>query len=249
MFKLPKEPMNEADMQPTWEYLVKQERTLKRSLQIARVIQPVGALICAWNLLLVAMNLLMFVAGDLIGTYFESIPILPSLVESMPRSSWGGVILFSILLAYIVPLAISGAIAGVYYYLSMRKQDDAPQPLHGTTQQCAVALHHKAENVYELRRKMPKWSIYLETGLLTAIMALPFVFMFLNYASEGAIALLLVLALLILLVVLFVFFWLFAFVMYTFSHLNSLYYLSASEWTLYELYHWVCDYRDLIAPK
>ena len=248
MFQLPKEPMKEADVQPTWEFLVKQERTLQRNAKIVRIIQPLGAVICAWNLLLVAMNLLMFVAGDLIGEYFAKLPILPSLIDSMPRGSWSGIIWFGILLAYILPLLICGAIAGVYYYLSWKKGDTI-EPLNGNAAQCAVALQNKAEAVYELRRKIPRWSTYLETGILTAITAIPIVLMFIDYASEGAMAFRLALALLILLVVLFVFFWLYAFVMYTFSLLNSLFYFSASEWTLYDIYHWVCDYRDMVAPE
>lgn len=248
MFKLPKEPMCDADVQPTWEYLVKQERSLRRNLTIARVIQPVGALICAWNLLLVGMNLLMFLVGDKIGNYFEKLPILPSLVDSMPKSGWGTVMLFSVLLAYVIPLAVCGLIVGGFYLIERRKGDVPIEPLNGTQVQCAIALNNKAENVYEIRRKMPQWSIYSETGILTLITAIPIGMMFVDYASDGAMGIQLALVALAMLVVLFVFFWLYAFVMYTFSQLNSLLYLSAGQWKLYELYQWVSDYRDTVDP-
>lgn len=245
MFKLPKEPMQEAEIQPTWEYLVKQERSLRRNLCLCRIIQPLGALICAWNLLLVGMNFLMFVAGDKIGAYFNKLPILPSLIDSMPRSGSGKVIFFSILLSYIIPLAICGLIAGVFYTLDKKKtQNEQLEPLNGTLEQRAAALMNKAENVYELRKKMPQWSAYLETGILTLVTALPLALMFIDYASEGAMVLKLVLAALALLVCLFVMFWVYAFVMYTFSLLNSLLYISEGKWKLYELYHRVRDYRE-----
>ena len=240
--------MCEADVQPTWEYLVKQERSLRRNLMIARIIQPVGALICAWNLLLIGMNLLLFLAADKIGGYFEKLPILPSLIDSMPRDGWGTVTLFSVLLAYVLPLAICGLIVAVFYLVERYKGLAPIEPLNGTQVQCAIALNNKAENVYEIRRKMPRWSIYSETGILTLITAVPIGMMFVDYASDGAMALQLALVAIVMLVVLFGFFWLYAFVMYTFSLLNSLLYLSEGQWKLYELYQWVSDYRDMVDP-
>lgn len=246
MFKLPKRPMNMADLQPTWEYLVRQERALQRNNLICRIIQPVGAVICAWNMLLVSVNLWLFLAGDKIAPYFAKLPVLPSLISSMPQSGTGKVLLFSLLMVFALPLSICGLIAGVFYFIAWYKYRQVQEPLNGSPLQKAVALRNKAENVYEIRRKMPSWSVYLESAILTAITAVPIVLMFVDYASEGTMVLTLAVLVLILLFVLVASYWLYALVLYTFSKLNSLLYLSAGKWKLYELCFWVRDYSTLV---
>ena len=248
MFRTPKEAMTEVEVQPTWEYLVKRERALRRNVVICRIIQPVGAVIFSLNLLLASMNLLLYALGDRMSPYFETLPVLPTIVQKLPHESFGGVLVFFVLFAFVVPLAVCGIIAAIFYLTSYCKYRDVQEPLVGTPAQCAKALTNKAETVYELRRKMPRWSIYLETGILTAITALLVVLMFIDYASGDAMPLQLVLIALALLVCLFVVFWVYALLMYMFALTNSLYYLSPGEWKLYELYHRVDAYWETIDP-
>ncbi len=241
-------PLREAEVKPTWEYLQKQECLLRRNTKIYRVIQPLGTQIFAFNLLLVSMNLLLYLFEDWIGAYFEKLPLLPSLVSAMPRGSWAGVIVFSVFLAYLVPLALSGIIAGIFYYLDHRKLKEIPA-LNGTAEQQAQALVNQAETVYELRKKIRNKSIYPATAILTALTALVFVVMFIDFAGEGAMALELALVLLALLVCLFVVFWIYALLFVGFVFLNSLFYISAGEWKLYELYHRIRAYWQEIDPR
>ena len=249
MFKLPKTPMTEVEVQPTWEYLISRERLLKRNVLVSRIIQPLGAVLFVFNMLLVSMNFGLFYFGEKMSKYFEKLPLLPTLVESMPRDGWTKVILFSILIGFIVPLLICGMVAGGFYLRDWLRYRDVQVPLNGTQAQKAQALTNLAENVYELRRKILHWTIYLESGMLTGLMAVVIVFMFIDYASGGAIALQLALVALLLLTVLFGLFWFYALLAFLFSRLNALYYLSPSDWKLYELYHRTDAYWESVDPE
>lgn len=241
-----KEPMTAAEVQPTWEYLQKQERILKRNSTIYRIIRPLTPQIFAFNLLLVSLNLLLFLMEDLIGEYFQKLPLLPILVENLPRGGWTSVILFSVFLALIVPLAISGIIAGIVYYLD-RKKPMETQPLVGSQTEQAEALMNKAETLYEQKKTFKRMKPYPTAAFLTAITAVIFVLMFISFASQEAMALQLALVLLALLVCVFVLFWMFALLAYVFDLLNSLYYRSDGQWSLYTLYQRIRAYHKSLS--
>ena len=248
MFKFPKEQFAEKDLLPTWNYLLNKERALRRNVLICRVIQPVGAVLTLFNMLLASFNFFLYFLGEDLGRYFMELPILPSLVESLPRKSMSGTIVFGIFLSIIVPLLICGIIAGIFYLVWYVKKPQA-EPLSGTLAQRAQAVTNKAETVYELRRKLPRWTVYAETGIVTVLTAIPLLMMFIDYASDGAMALTLVLIALALLVALFVLFWVYALLFAVFARLNALYYLSPSEWKLYELYGQLDAYWETIDPE
>lgn len=248
MFKMPKEQMTPNDVLPTWNYLIKKERQLKRNITICRIIQPVGAVLFMFNLLITSFNLLLYFLDEKTTAYFMEVPILPSLVESMPRETLSGALVYMLLIGFVVPLAICGMIAGAIYLIDYYKNRDKQEPLNGTLAQCMCALTNKAENLYELRKKIPQWSIYAETGILTVLSAIPLVLMFIDHASDGAMALTLVLIALALLVAVFAMFWAYALLFTIFSRLNALYYLSPSEWKLYELYGQLDAYWESVDP-
>lgn len=248
MAKTKNVPLTEAEVQPTWEYLQKQECTLRRNTKIYRLIQPLTMQIFAFNLLLVGLNFLLFLFEDWVGAYFMKLPLLPFLVESLPRGSWVSVIVISAVLTFVVPLAISGIVAGIFYFLDRKKQKKVPE-LNGSSARKAEALTNQAETVYEMRRKIKRPRIYPAAAVLTALTAVTFVLMFIDFAAEGAMALELVLILLALLTVLFVFFWIYSLFIYVFTFLNSLFYRSAGEWKLYELYHRIRAYWQEIEPS
>lgn len=249
MFKKPVEPMTQTEVPSTWDYLVKWDRGLRRNVLICRIIQPLGAVIFSLNLLLATMNLLLAQWGQNLQPYFDALPLLPSMLKHLPHGSLSSAVTFFLLFAFLLPLAICGGVAGAFYLRDYLKYRDAKEPLVGTEAQCAEALTHKAETVYELRRKIPRWSIYLETGILTGITALLVVLMFIDYASAGANNLKLVLVLFLLLASLFVMFWFYAAMMYLFTLTNSLFYLSPSQWKLYALYHRLDAYWETNDPK
>lgn len=248
MFKTPKEQFQEKDLLPTWQYLIKKERQLKRNVIICRIVQPTGAALFLFNLLLTSFNLILYFLDEATAAYFMEVPILPSLVESMPRESLSGTLGYLFVVAFIIPLAICGLIAGGVYVYWYYKKPETEQPLNGTLAQRAQAVTNKAENVYDLRKKVPQWSIYLETGILTVLSAIPLVLMFIDYASDGAMALTLVLIMLALLVFLFAMFWGYALLFTIFSRLNALYYISPNEWKLYELYNQLDAYWETVDP-
>ncbi len=248
MFRMPKEQMSEKDVLPTWNYLVKQERSIKRNINICRTIQPLGALLFAFNLLITSFNLFLYFLDEKAAAYFMDLPILPTFVESMPRDTFSEALIFLILISFVVPLLICGLIAGIFYFVEYSKHR-GDEPLNGSLAQCAQALTNKAENVYELRKKIPRWSIYFETGILTALTAVPMVMMFIDYASDGAMALQFVPIAFGLLITLFVLFWVYALLFTIFSRLNSLYYLSPNEWKFYELYGKLDAYWETVDPN
>lgn len=249
MFQKQKEPMNAAQVQPTWNELVKLERRLKRNKLLCRIVQPVGTVIFLLNLLLATVNFGQYLGGALMESYFAEMPILPAMVEHFPHGSLGGVIAFSICFAYLIPLAVCGAITAVFWLLDRRKHGDEIEPLRGTEAECAKALVYKAETVYELRRQIPQWSIFTETSILTALTALPIVFTLIAFAkAESPAVLEISLGCFALLLCLFVLFWVYAALFKVFSLLNALYYYSPSEWSLYEQYHRLDAYWESVDP-
>lgn len=249
MFTKKREPMSAAEVQPTWEKLVRQERSLRRNRRLCTILQPSGTILFAFNLLLVTANFILFLGGDLMGGYFAKMPVLPALVESFPRGSWGGILAFSFCFAFLIPLAVSGIITLIFWLLDRKKYKDVSEPLNGSEIECAKALTNKAEAVYVLRSQFPRWSIYLETGILTAVLALPILSALLQFArGEEPAVLELALTCLALLLCLFVMFWVYALLLKVFSLLNSLFYLSSGEWKLYEQYQRLDAYWESIDP-
>lgn len=249
MFKRKKNPIEAKDVQPTWEYLVKQERLLHRNRTVCRIVQPVGSLLFLINLLLATCNFAMFLLEDKLPEFFSAIPVLPKLVSGFPRGSWFGVIAFSLCFAYLIPLAVSAGIMLIFFLKDRKKYKDAQEPLVGTPAQCAKALANKAETVYELRKEIPIWAVYFETGLLTALTALPLVVALVRTAGGEPAVFQFALYCLALLVVLFALFWVYALLFKAFSLLNSLFYFSAGEWTYYELYQKADAYWESVDAK
>ncbi|MBQ4566348.1 MAG: hypothetical protein IJA48_08355 [Oscillospiraceae bacterium] len=247
MFTKAKTTFLSKDMQPTWEFLVKRERRLRRNKLLCRIIQPVGGLIFLFNLLLATCNAVLFFLGDTFAEFFAAVPVLPGLVEGFPRGSSGQVLGVFLWFAYLIPLAVCGLIFGVLLLLDFLKYKDVKEPLQGTEAECAKALVNKAETVYDLRKKIPTWSVYLETGIITALTAVPLVIGLIRVAGEGTGAVLqIALYCLALIVVLFVFFWVYALLFKAFSLLNSLYYLSGDEWDYYQLYQRLDAYWESV---
>ena len=247
MFAKTKTAFTSKDVQPTWEFLVKRERRLLRNKLLCRIIQPVGSLIFLFNLLIATCNAVLFFLGDTFAEFFAAVPVLPGLVESFPRETLGQVIGVFIWFAYLIPLAICGLIFGLLMLLDYLKYKDVKEPLQGSEAECAKALVNKAETVYDLRKKIPTWSIFIETGVLTALTAVPLLIGLIRVAGEGTGAVLqIALYCLALIVVLFVFFWVYALLFKLFSLLNSLYYLSGDEWDYYQLYQKLDAYWESV---
>lgn len=244
MIKIPKEPMTAQEVQPTWSLLTELEPKLRHNIKLSRVLQPVGIGVFAFNLLLATFNLIEFIGGALIEQFFCKMPILSGLVAGLPKGSWSGVIAFSIIFVFLIPLAICGGIFGVFFYLERKKGPNISRPLVGNEVQCAQALTNQAEQVYLLRKRTKTWSTYLVAGILTGILAAPILLTCLAFARSSAPAVLeLSLGLFLLLLCLFVVFWVYAALLKGFSHLNALYYMAPGEWTLYLLYRRTDDYR------
>lgn len=247
MFKKKKAPMRAEEVQPTWDKLVKLERTLRRDRKVCRIIQPVGTIIFMFNLLLTTGNFIRFLDIDLVNRFFEKIPVLPSLVEPLPRGGWGSLIVFSILFTYMIPLVICAGIAGLFYYLDYKKYRNASEPLTGSEIDKAKALTNKAETAYVLRRDMPGWSVYPEAGILTGVVAVLIIFTLLEFASSDSPAVLeMALSCLALLLCLFVLFWVYVLLLKVFAGLNSFFCYASSEWTLYEMYQRADAYWESI---
>lgn len=250
MLKIKKEPMTAEEVQPTWEMLVDLERKLQRNVRMSRILQPVGIVIFALNLLLATANIIRFIGGALVEEYFMSMPILPQLVEHLPRSSWVGVIVFSVLFVYLIPLAICGGIALIFYLMDRKKNEDEREPLFGTEIECAKALTNKAENVYVLRKKLKTQSIYTITGILTALLVLPILIALVQFLMGQSPAVFeIAIALIALLVCLFAVFWIYAGALKSFSLLNSLFYYAPSEWSVYLVYRRADAYWESIDPE
>lgn len=249
MFKKQKTPMRAEEVQPKWDELVKLERTLRRNRRVSRIIQPVGTIIFMFNLLLTTGNFILFIDNSFLNRFFEKMPVLPSLVEPLPRGGWGSLIVFSIIFTYMIPLIISAAIAGLFYYLDYKKYKNASEPLTGTDVDKAKALTNKAETVYVLRRDMPKWSVYPEAGILTGVVVALIIFALLEFtASDTPVVLQLSLSCMALLLCLFVLFWVYVLLLKIFAALNGFFCYASSEWTLYEQYQRIDAYWESIDP-
>lgn len=241
MFKKKREPMRAEEVQSTWDKLVVTERTLRRNKKVSRIIQPVGTVIFMFNLLLTTGNFISFLDVELINRFFEKMPILPALVEPLPRGGWGSLIVFSVLFTYMIPLVICAGIAGLFYYLDYKKYRNTSEPLNGSEIDKAKALTNKAETAYVLRKDMPGWSVYPEAGILTGVCAVLVVFALLEFASSDSPAVLeIALTCLALLLCLFVLFWVYVLLLKLFAALNGFFCYASSEWTLYEQYQ-RCD--------
>lgn len=249
MFKKQKAPMRAEEVQPTWDKLVKLERTLRRDKRVCRIIQPVGTIIFMFNLLLTTGNFIRFLDSEFLNRFFDKMPVLPALVEPLPRGGWGSLIVFSILFTYMIPLIICAGIAGLFYYLDYKKYRNASEPLNGTEIDKAKALTNKAETVYVLRKEMPHWSVYPEAGILTGVVAALILFALLEFASSDSPAVLeLALSCLALLLCLFVLFWIYVLLLKVFAGLNGFFCYASSEWTLYELYRRADAYWESVDP-
>lgn len=250
MFKKPKTEMNAAQAQATWQEMTKLERRLKRNKLLCRILQPVGSAIFLLNLLLCTVNFTLYLGGTLIEEYFTKMPLLPAMVEHFPRGSFGGVLAFTLCFSYLIPLAICGGITALIYFLDRKKYSGAIEPLRGTEAEYAKALVYKAETVYELRKQIPQWSIYIESCILTALTAIPIVYTCIALAKgESPAVLEIAVGCLALLVCLFVLFWVYAALFKVFSLLNALFYFSPSEWSLYEQYHRLDAYWESVDPQ
>lgn len=250
MFKREKAPLEEKNVLPTWEYLVKQERLLKRNRTVCRIVQPLGSVLFLFNLLLATCNFFMFLLEDKLPLFFDAIPVFPKMVASFPRGSWGSVIVFTVCFAYLIPLACGAGVMLIFLLRDKKRYKGVQEPLVGTQAQCAQALANKAETVYELRKQIPTWAIYVETGVLTALTAVPLFIALLRTAGGDSPAVLqIALYCLALLVVLFALFWVYALLFKGFSMLNSLFYFSPGEWTYYELYQKADAYWECVDPR
>lgn len=250
MLRTKKEPMAVEEVQPTWEMLVELEHKLQHSNRLSRILQPVGLAVFALNLLLATGNMIQFIGGELIEKYFMSMPVLPMLVAHLPHGSWMSIILFTVAFVYLVPLAICGGIAALFYAAERKKYEDEREPLFGTEIECAKALTNKAENVYVLRKKMKSYSIYTVTGILTALLAIPILVALIGFITGESPAVMEVsLALIALLVCLFVIFWIYAGAAKGFALLNSLFYHVPSEWSTYLVYRRADAYWESIDPE
>lgn len=250
MFKKPQEPLNPTTAEERWNYLVKWEKRLERNRLLCKIIQPAGAVVFTFNMLLSTINFLLAVGEKLgttvIATAMDKIPLLPALVANLPRGSIKGSLIFGLLFSFLVPLVLSGIAFGIVMLLDMGKKEPAPE-LKGSEAERAQALAHKAEAVLTLRRAIPQWSIYLETTILTALVAWPVLSVCLGFlGGEDPAVLQIALSCFAMVVCIFVFFWIFAGCLWAFSQLNALYYYCPGEWTFYRLFSEADDYWESV---
>ncbi len=251
MFKPERKEMNPERAQKLWPYLVKWERRLKRNVLLCRIIQPLGAVIFTFNMLLAMVNLMLSFGQEAITKAMEKVPLLPSMVESFPREDWKAALVFMGWFGFLIPLLISGLVFVTLLALDIYRYMKKPiPPLNGTEAECAAALAHEAEWVYGLRKKMPRWSVFLETTILTALTAWPILSVCLRYlGGDEPAPLQIALACFAMLVCLFVVFWFFALCFWIFANLNALYYISPSEWKLWTLFNDLDDYWESVDPQ
>ncbi len=250
MFNKPQESLNPQTAEERWSYLVKWEKRMKRNLLLCRIIQPAGAVIFTLNMLLSTINFLLAVGEKLgttvIATALEKVPMLPAMVSNFPRGSIKGSIIFGFFFSFLVPLLLSGVAFGVMMIIDAAKKNPLPE-LKGSEVERAEALAHKAESVYNLRRSFPKWSIYLETTILTALVAWPILSVCLGFlGGEDPAVLQIALSCFAMVVCVFGFFWVFAGCFWAFAQLNALYYLTPGEWTFYRLFNEADDYWESV---
>ena len=248
-----KEPLNAETAVERWNYLVKWERRMKRGRLLCYIIQPLGACIFTLNMLLAVMNLLLAI-GDryettAIAEAIEKVPILSSMAFSFSHETVGGAIGFTLWFAFLLPLMISGLALGVLFAIDCYKYRSIPE-LKGTEAERAKALAHESEWVYSLRRKMPGWSIFPETTVLTALLVWPILSICLGLlGGEDPAVLQVALACFAMLVCIFVCFWIFAGCFWVFSKLNALFYWAPGEWHFWEIFNETDDYWESVDPE
>lgn len=246
MYRIDKNNVSSNEIHSMWSYLQKQEELLKRNRMLGNLLVPLGSTLFLLNLLLATLNIAKFFLGDLYDSVFSSIGIYASAIESFPRGSLGGVIVFSVFFVYGIPLAICGGI-WAFFYFKDRNDHRRGQELRGNDAQCARALVNRCERVYEQRKGMRKWSIFPWTAILTGLVTLPVLLSCMQVASADGEALFgIALYSLILLVVLFVLFWVFALLFQVFFWLNGLFFRNPSEWDYYELYQHLDAYWESV---
>lgn len=249
MFHKEKTPFSAEQVQPKWEELLRLERRLRRNALLCRILQPVGTLLFSLHLLLAALNFVRCLGGETLMSFFRTVPLFIRLTDALPHETLGACIGFLIWFGFLVPAAVCGIITGVVYLLDRRKPQPE-RPLNGSRAQCAKALANQGETVYMLRRNMPRWSVFLEAGAVTALTALPVLLRLIEIAKEGDPSVLqLTVGICLLLVCVFVLYWVFAGLLECFSLLISLFYLSPGEWTLYEQHRSLDAYWESVDPN
>ena len=248
MFHKEKAPFSAEQVQPKWEELVRLERRLRRNALLCRILQPVGTILFAVNLLLAALNFVWCVGGEKLMQFFTTVPLFVRLTEGLPHATLGSCIGFLLWFGFLIPAAVCGAITGVIYVLDRRKPQEE-RPLVGSTAQQARALANEGETVYMLCRNMPRWSVFLEAGIVTALMGLPVLLRLIEIAKSAEPSVLqLTVGICLLLVCLFVLYWVFTGLLECFSLLISLFYLSPGEWTLYKQHRELDAYWESVDP-
>lgn len=246
--KRQKKPITPEQVHPLWEKLVLLEAKLKRNQKLSRILQPIGIFVFALNLLLATGNFALFLGDTMLGKYFTSLPLLSSLAAGLPRGSWTGMLVFTVIFVFVVPLVICGAVAGAYYLL--HRNETEKTSLYGDEAACARALTNQAETVYALRKGISTSSTYLLTGILTAVAAVPILMACWDLVMGDSPAVLeLALSLLALLLCLFVLFWIYALMFRIFTLLISLFFVGPSQWKLYELYERADIYWESVDPR
>lgn len=248
MFHKEKTPFSAEQVQPKWEELIRLERRLRRNVQLCRILQPVGTVLFSLHLLIAALNFVWCVGGETLMQFFRTVPLFVSLTEGLPHETVGSCIGFLLWFGFLIPAAVCGAITGVVWFLDRRKPQEE-RPLVGSPVQQARALANEGETVYMLRRNMPRWSVFFEAGVVTALMALPVLLRLIEIAKGSEPSVLqLTVGICLLLVCLFVLYWVFAGLLECFSLLLSLYYLSPGEWTLYDQHRRLDEYWESVDP-
>ena len=246
MFKPTKEDMTPTRANSIWNYLVKWETRLKRNVLLCKIIQPLGTWLFTFNMLLATMNLLYMIPHESVPAALDKIPILPAMVKNFPRTDLKAALVFAFWFAFLIPLVISGCIFAVHLILDLREKKPIA-PLQGTEAQCAKALAHQAEKDYQLSKKIPEWSIFTETTILTALTIWPILSVCLGFLKGDAPAILqIALGIFAMLVCLFVVFWIFAACFWVFSKINALYYFSPGQWKFWELFNEMDDYWESV---
>ncbi len=250
MFKTKKNPLNPETAKARWIYLVKWERRLKRNVLLCRIIQPLGAVIFTLNILLATMNLFLALGNYLdttvIAEALDKVPVLPAMVSSFPRETVKEALGFTLWFSFLIPLAVSALVLGVLLAIDLYKKKPIPE-LKGTEAERAEALAHEAEWVYNLRRKLPQWSIFSETTVLTALAAWPILAVCLGFlGGEDPAVIQIALSCFAMVICLFVFFWIFAGCFWVFSQLNALYYVAPGEWTFWQIFNEADDYWESV---
>jgi hypothetical protein len=205
------------------------------------------------NLLLSTINVFLAIdhpaVGDTIKTAIEKVPILPGMVKSFPRETIKEALVFGGNFSFLVPLAMSAIVFFVFLAMDLRNKKPIPE-LKGTEAECARALAHEAEWVYNLRRQIPAWSIFPETTVLTALVVWPVLSICLGFlGGEDPAVLQIALSCFAMLVCVFVLFWVFAGLFWIFSQANALYYIAPSEWEFWDIFNETDDYWESVDPR